>query len=61
MEIIVKYKHKIYKKEVVLVIEDKIKEMESQLELLIKDGKHEESQLKAKEIDESIALILSGE
>ena len=43
------------------MIEDKIKEMESQLELLIKEGKYEESQAKGKDIDESIALILSGE
>jgi len=43
------------------VIEDKIKEMESQLELLIKEGKYEESQVMAKEIDESIALIFNGQ
>lgn len=43
------------------MIEDKIKEMESQLELLIKEGKYEEIQVLAKEIDESIALILRGE
>jgi len=43
------------------VIEDKIKEMESQLELLIKEGKYEESQVMAKEIDENIALMLRGE
>lgn len=42
------------------MIDDKIREMESQLELLIKEGKYEESQLKAKEIDESIALLLNG-
>ena len=40
------------------MLDDKIKEMESQLELLIKEGKHEESQSKAKELDESIVLML---
>lgn len=43
------------------MIDDKIKEMESQLELLIKDGTYEESQVVAKEIDESIALLLKGQ
>ena len=42
------------------MIEDKIKEMESQLELLIKDGNYEEGYVVAKKIDESIALILRG-
>ena len=44
-----------------LAIADKIKQMESQLELLVKEGNYEESQVVAKEIDESIVLMLRGE
>ena len=41
------------------MLDDKIKEKESQLELLIKEDKSDESQRLAKEIDESIVLMLT--